>query len=223
MHRLLFIHGFNTATSDTYSVFATFFRLSGISVVYFKYAPSEELDSVVDRLTTTITTGSYDTILGHSMGGGLLLTYLTNNGICSDTSYIFAMPLITRTPLLALYASVMNNLYLPKCICLPNHSLYEHGNILNDSWKLVSLHQPLAIQVHIPHMDKSILSHPNCILIYARNELLNIISPIELATIRDVRLVSGKHECFNEASHTRDFFKTLTRVLRVKKVIKRIK
>ena len=80
---VLFVRGFNTYmeanSDDHYANFTNFFMLSEFSLIYFNYSPDEEINTVYERLSNILDTHTYDILLAHSLGGGLLMQYITDH------------------------------------------------------------------------------------------------------------------------------------------------
>ncbi len=225
---VLFVRGYatdmntNYITKDTYSTFDTFFMMSQYKLEYFNYSPEEDLSVVYARLCDKIENNLYDVIIGHSMGGGLLLKFLTEHKEYMDCisktnkKIIFLMPLIERSLANDIIAWIpfIENVYLPKLIAFPNNFLYDDGNILNDDIYPVLGKQFVTMETkYIDKMDLSIIDRNNCHMIYAKNELFNVISQPTLNKIKNKTILEGKHQMFMEANHSIQFFQTLKSLL----------
>lgn len=225
---LLFVRGFatdmnsNCLSKHAYSSFDVFFMMSSYKLEYFNYSPEEDLSTVYARLCDKIENNLYDAIIGHSLGGGLLLKFLTehkNYVDCiskTDKKIIFLMPPIERSIAIDIIAGIpfIGNAYLPKLIVFPNNFLYDDGNILNDDIYPVLCKQIVTIQTeYIDKMDLSIIDQNNCHMIYAKNELFNVISQKTLNTIKNKTVLEGKHQMFMEQNHSIKFFQTLKSLL----------
>lgn len=225
---VLFVRGYatdmnsNYLSKDAYSSFDVFFMMSSYKLEYFNYSPEEDLSSVYARLCDKLENNLFDAIIGHSMGGGLLLKFLTehkNYMDCiskTDKKIIFLMPLIERSIANDIIAGIpfIGNVYLPKLIAFPNNFLYNDGNILNDDIYPVLGKQFVTMQhKYIDKLDLSIIDQNNCHMIYAKNELFNIISLQTLNKIKNKTVLEGKHQMFMEANHSTKFFQTLKSLL----------
>ena len=224
---ILFIRGFNTDMNSSndqtklcYSMFDNFFEMSKYDFSYFNYSPEENLDDVYSKLETHIMNGSYTILIGHSMGGGLLLKFLTEHPekIETYTKIIFLMPMITKVFSTEIICKIpfIDKMYLPKCLIIPNNNLFNNGNILNDSFNLLNSKQVVTMynnKNYISKMDLSIINKPNCVMIYAKDEMLSTITPDVLEKIENKHILEGKHEMFNESNHSNKFFKTLKSLL----------
>lgn len=60
---------------------------------------------------------------------------------------------------------------------------------------------------YIDKFNLDILNNDKCVLIYANDEKLNIISKDVLDTVDNKIIVNGRHECFNELNNSNNFFK----------------
>jgi len=225
MKKILFIRGYNTdmnsTKKDSYCNFSTFFELSKeYKLKYFNYSPEEELDEVYKRLCKTLSIQKYDILIGHSMGGGLLLKYLTENKkkIKKYDKLLFLMPLVSKVPSTNILTKIpfSEKLYLPKALILPNNNLFDLGNILNDNYKLLCVKQVVTMyndNKYISSTDLTILNKKNCHLVYAKNEKFTIIQDDVLDKIKNKTILEGKHEMFNEFDNSRKFFPTLKHLL----------
>jgi hypothetical protein len=196
--------------------------MSQYKLEYFNYSPEEDLSVVYARLCDKIENNLYDVIIGHSMGGGLLLKFLTEHKEYMDCisktnkKIIFLMPLIERSLANDIIAWIpfIENVYLPKLIAFPNNFLYDDGNILNDDIYPVLGKQFVTMETkYIDKMDLSIIDRNNCHMIYAKNELFNVISQPTLNKIKNKTILEGKHQMFMEANHSIQFFQTLKSLL----------
>lgn len=216
---ILFVRGFNTAVSGTYNNFDNFFELSNnYKLSYFEYAPREDLGTVYSNLCKKINDGSYTVLMGHSMGGGLLLKFLTEHrtSIPHFNKIIFLMPYISTSISHNLLFSIpfTHKLYLPFNLVAPNRSLTNEGNYLNDDYRLTPLLQPSTMHHdYIPHMDLSILNQDNCVLIYAENESITPIPEKVLDKIHNKIILRGKHEMFRDKDDSKHFFSTIKNIL----------
>lgn len=225
---VLFVRGFasdmNTKYSRkyVYNTFDHFFMMSQYKLEYFNYSPEEDLSVVYARLCDKIENNLYDVIIGHSMGGGLLLKFLTEHKEYMDCisktnkKIIFLMPLIDSGNIAYKFLSRIPFLsaYYPKFITVPNHDAFDGGNILNDDVYPIHNKQPISMyNEYIDKMDLSIIDKDNCHMIYAKDERFNIITPTNLDSIKNKTILEGKHEMFMEANHSIQFFQTLKSLL----------
>lgn len=226
---LLFIRGFatdmnvNYQCKYTYSNFDNFFMISEYSLEYFNYSPEEDLPDVYARLCDNLENNLYDVIIGHSMGGGLLLKFLTEHKEYMDCisktnkKIIFIMPLITRdNMLLDILAKTpfVPQIYLPKFLSSANNDLYSSGNILNDDvYPIANKQVGTMYNEYIDKMDLSIVDKDNCHMIYAKDEKLNVMSQQTLDKIKNKTILEGKHQMFMENENSVKFFQTLKYLL----------
>ena len=97
-----------------------------------------------------------------------------------------------------------------KPLVVPNSNLFDLGNILNDSYNFVSCKQIATVYTKwVCNFDISLLNNDNCLLIHARDEMLNIIDQKKLDAIHNKIILTGKHEMFNDFSTGKCFFETL--------------
>jgi pimeloyl-ACP methyl ester carboxylesterase len=184
---------------------------------YFNYSPNEDILEVYARLCKQIGKGKYTHLIGHSMGGGLLMRYIYDHKINNSVKIILLMPMIYKIPLNEIIAKIPISKYIkiPKALLIPNSKLYNHGNFLNDSYNLLSISQAVSMYKSIM-LDSvefaSTINNSNCVLFYATREAFNIIPEKELNLIKPKKLViiNGLHECFNSiGGDSREFFKKL--------------
>jgi hypothetical protein len=225
---ILFVRGFatdmnsNYVSKYTYSNFDNFFMMSQYNLEYFNYSTEDDLSTVYARLCDKLENNLFDVLIGHSMGGGLMLKFLTEHKEYMDCisktnkKIIFLMPLIERSIANDFIAGIpfIENVYLPKLIAFPNNFLYDDGNILNDDVYPVLGKQFVTMQQkYIDKLDLSIIDQNNCHMIYAKNELFNVISQKTLNNIKNKTILEGKHQMFMEANHSTKFFQTLKYLL----------
>ena len=132
---VLFVRGFatdinsNYACKFAYSSFDNFFMMSQYNLEYFNYSPEEDLPDVYARLCDKIENNLFDVIIGHSIGGGLLLKFLTEHKNYMDCiskttkKIIFLMPLIEagNIPYKIIAKIPLLCGYYPKNIACPNN------------------------------------------------------------------------------------------------------
>ena len=214
---ILFIRGFNTymPTQDSFDGYSNIFDKYDLE--YFNYSPDEDILEVYAQLSNRISKGKYTHLIGHSMGGGLLMRYIHDKKIDESVKIILLMPMIYKIPLNKVIANIHCSTYLkfPKALLIPNSKLYNHGNILNDSYNLLSVSQVVSMYNNImlePIEFASTINNSNCVLFYATREAFNLIPEQSLNLIKPKNLVmiNGLHECFNSlGGESREFFKKL--------------
>lgn len=225
---VLFIRGYatdmnsNYACKHAYSSFDNFFMMSSYKLEYFNYSPEEDLPDVYARLCEKLENNLFDAIIGHSTGGGLLLKFLNEHKNYVDCisktnkKIIFLMPLIERYILTDIVAKIpfVPQFYFPKFLSTPNNQLYDDGNILNDDFYPIHNKQIATMyNEYIDKMDLSIIDNDNCHMIYAKNELFNVIASKTLNKIKNKTILEGKHQMFMEQNHSIKFFQTLKSLL----------
>jgi hypothetical protein len=214
---ILFIRGFNTYMPTEYSFDSYSNILDKYDLEYFNYSPDEDIVEVYSKLSKRIRKGKYTHLIGHSMGGGLLMRYIHDKKIDNSVKIILLMPMIYKIPLNKIIANIpySGNLKFPKALIIPNSKLYNHGNILNDSYNLLSVSQVVSMYNNImlePIEFASTINNSNCVLFYATREAFNLIPEQSLNLIKPKKLViiNGLHECFNSlGGDSREFFKKL--------------
>jgi pimeloyl-ACP methyl ester carboxylesterase len=212
---ILFIRGYNTDNileNDTYS--NIWYILSQKNkVTYFNYSIREDIGIVYEKLCKQIQKTKYTHLIGHSMGGGLLMKYIQEHDVVKYTKIILLMPLIYKDPVLTLVAKTpfIEYLYLPKMSFLPASKLTTQGNILNDDYSWKPLHQIVKMYNEIMLEPKDIIetlnrNNKNTILFYAKKEAFNIIPDQILEEIKKVEYIDGFHECFNDLPTSCSFY-----------------
>jgi hypothetical protein len=222
---VLFVRGYGSDMNSSsvgskykYSSFDNFFMMSEYNLEYFNYSPEDKLSDVYAKLCDKIKNNLYDVIMGHSMGGGLLLKFLTEHKefITKYNKIIFLMPIIERYIINDIVTNIpfVSDLYLPPALMFPAFRLRDGGNILNDDFAAIRAKQ-LAIMnnEYIDKLDLSIINNKNCYMIYAKGEEFNVMSSSTLNSIKNKTILEGKHEMFSEANHSTKFFQTLKSLL----------
>jgi len=227
------VRGFNTYKSynndkDYYSSIKAFCLALGYDFDWFNYSPEEDFDEVYRRMDEKIRknkSNKYNVIISHSMGGGLVGLWVTNNRKRAKKmkKIIYLMPLLTNDNTLLRYLSrfipnnITNSLVLPKALIIPNNILWNDGNIWNDFYTvLVPVKQIVTMynKLNVRELDLQVVNLSNSFVIYASEEALNILSPVSIMKIKpeNFALLKGKHLLFWEADHAEEFF-TLFRQL----------
>jgi hypothetical protein len=220
MTKLLFIRGHNTNLTDSYDKyhnFLTFFESYNLHVTYINYTPHDDICEVYKSVCNMIRKNKYDYIVGHSMGGCLLMRYIFDHDVSKFKKIILLMPLVYKEPQIDLICNIpfIDKLQCPKPILYPENSLYDEGNILNDRdvWKQIPLGQIVDCYDKLLLSDSSIITtlnkNQNCWLFYATDERFATINNSVLLQITNTQIVTGKHECFNENANSHSFFKAL--------------
>jgi pimeloyl-ACP methyl ester carboxylesterase len=222
---ILFVRGFNTDNikkNDTYYHVRKVLSQSN-SVTYFNYNPTENIAKVYENMCSTIRKGKFTHLIGHSMGGGLLMKYIADypHKIPVYKKIILLMPLIYKEPVNNFIAKIpfVRNVFLPKAVILPASKLYSLGNFLNDDYNVVSLSQIVDAYHHMM-LDSEKFVHllnkhrKNIIVFYAKQEFFNTIPDNILNKIENLVLVNGLHECFNDLTTNNEFFKEMERILK---------
>jgi hypothetical protein len=186
MTKILFIRGFNTFIKPTFDGYQSILNVYP-KMEYFNYSPNDDLHDVNKRLCKKIKDGKYTHLIGHSMGGGLLMRYMYDHKINKSIKIILLMPMIFKTPTNRVITNIpfISNLKIPKGLFIPNSVLYDQGNFCNDEMYFFSLSQFVAmyrdIMLESTQIVDTINSNPNCVLFYATKESLNIIPRIDFA------------------------------------------
>ena len=234
--RVLLIRGFDTDHdsadgSQTYAAFDAFFsstdhrRRHHHTLHHFHYHPDEDLHVVYARLRRHLHRRSYEILIGHSMGGGLLFRYATlerPRRIAAYRRLIFLMPLLYRRPIFASFArhvpGVARLVCPPRCLHV---SLRRHdgahdglGRLWEESTRAVGCNQIVQMYNDVmPSTGGAIVDlfrkRPNAVMLYASDEMLNVIPESIRRRIGTAQCitVTGKHECFRDASFAPGFFR----------------
>jgi hypothetical protein len=240
MHVLL-IRGFDTDHDSaegalTYASFDAFFSSTDHrhrhAIHHFHYHPDEDLRVVYARLCRRLRRQSYEILIGHSMGGGLLFRYATREHprrILAYRRLIFLMPLLYRRPIFASIArhapGVARLVCPPRCMHV---SLRRHddahgglGRFWEELTRWVGCNQIVQMYNDVmPSTDGAIVDffrqRPNAVMLYASDEMINVIPESIRRRIgpNQCITVDGKHECFRDASFAQGFFRRFHDVVR---------
>lgn len=225
MKGLLFISGFNTYADeqidnlDVYECFNQYFKYSDYKITFFRYKTCEPLDDVYKRLCVEVVNPEYVTLVGHSLGGGLLMKYLSEHDELRKV--ILLMPFISVPKWKQIAFSYLDTipvaLRLPKWLAIPNSGLFDGGNILNDSAMIINLSQITYAINHLLLPDDVIVNvfekTKDIIMVYADDET---ISPIDCGLLDKIQkkvFVKGKHVSFADVISTKLFFDVFTPLL----------
>lgn len=216
-YNILFIRGFNTnniETNDTYSHIHILLSQTNY-ITYFNYNPNDDIVETYKKLCKIIRRNNFTHLIGHSMGGGLLMKYISDfpKKIPTYKKIILLMPLVYKVPIIDLIAKIpfIRNLYIPKPIILPASKLYSLGNFLNDDYNLISVSQITDMYNHLMLNSDDFIYllnkyRKNTILFYAKDEVFNTIPEEILDKIYKKQYVNGLHECFNDLHTCKRFF-----------------
>jgi hypothetical protein len=220
MSNALFVCGFNTHPDEhgginMYVAMEIYFKFSNTKLTFFRYKTTDDLRETYRQLAAILDTKEHDLIITHSMGSCLCLKYIADT---NDTrNIVMCMPFIStsRAIRLATHIPLIEHLYVPKCCLIPNHTLYDGGNILNDDISLVRCQNIyFAITdffLDEPDLVRVINGHKKMRIIYAESELVSPIAPDILTQIRGkVAFSKGKHVSFANIVCMSDFFDVLT-------------
>jgi len=223
-NNILFIRGFNTdniESDDDYANIYTVLKQNNY-ITYFNYSPNDDILKTYKKLCKTIKDNKFTHLFGHSMGGGLLMKYISDypNEIPKYKNVVLLMALIYKIPFNNFLANVplIRKLRVPKALILPASKISSLGNILNDDYRLLSLTQIVDMYKHLM-LDSDVFVNvlnkhqKNTVLFYARDEAFNNIPVDILNKIKNKEYVSGLHECFNSLETTKEFFNTFLRYI----------
>ena len=219
--KLLFIRGFNTNLSNEFDGYSSIKNVYP-HMKYFDYSPDEDLSDVYKRLCKKIKSNKYTHLIGHSMGGGMLMRYMHDHKIANDVKIILLMPMIYKTHINKIITAItaipiINKIRLPKPLLLPNKNLYDQGNLTNDTFYWLSTSQITSmyntIMLEPEQFVSTLNSNSNCVLFYASKEAFNEIPESILKQIVNLERIDGLHECFNSVGTSGAFFETLAKYI----------
>jgi len=215
---ILFVRGFNTKLTDTFDGYASIKNVYP-HMTYFDYSPDEDLLTVYSRLQTQIKKGKYTHLIGHSMGGGLLMRYIYDKKVRKDVKIILLMPLIYKEPINSVISKIpfASNISVPKGLIVRNSCLYDQGRFFNDDFYLLSLSQIVTMYNNIMLDPEQFIaklnSCSNTTLFYASKDVLCPIPDSVLSKIKNVERIDGLHEAFNSVGTSNNFFKKLAKYI----------
>ena len=183
--------------------------------MYFNYSPNEDIVKVYKRLCKVIKDNDFTHLIGHSMGGGLLMRYIYDhaNDVSKYKQVILLMPLIYKIPFNKFFFNIpfVRNISVPNALVLPSSKAYSRGNILNDGFKLSKLKQVVEMYKEIMLESGEFVetlndNRSNIVLFYANEEGYTPIPNSVLKKIKNKVCVDGLHECFNSLETVKEFF-----------------
>jgi hypothetical protein len=225
MKKILFISGFNTHPDeqsdnlDIYSCFYQHFKYSKYKISFFRYKTDEPLEKVYKRMCEQLDYKEYKIIIGHSLGGGLLMKYLSEHE--ETRKIILLMPFISLPKWKQIAFSYLDvipvTFHLPKCVAIPNSSLFEGGNLINDKTNMVNLSQITYATNNILLDNEDILrvfkKSKNVVMLYADDETISPIDCGLLERIEQKIYVKGKHVSFADIVTNKKFFEEFSKLL----------
>jgi pimeloyl-ACP methyl ester carboxylesterase len=223
-NRILFIRGFNTDNIETKDAYAHIHCVLSQknSITYFNYNPDDDIVETYKNLCKTIKRHKFTHLIGHSMGGGLLMKYISEHRkeIPKYKKVILLMPLIYKVPLnnFVFKIPLLRNVRVPKSFILPASKLQSLGNFINDTYNLISLQQVYDMYNYLMLESDDFVAilnkhRKNTVVFYAKEEAFNTIHQDTLDKIHNVEYVDGLHQCFNELSKCKSFFRTFLRYI----------
>lgn len=222
---VLLIGGFNTHPEDQpdnldiYDCFVHYFKFSKYNLTIFRYKRDEPLDIVYKNMRDLLCGNVHKLIIAHSLGGGLLMKYLSEYK--ETRKVILLMPFISVPRWKQIAFSYLNlttlTLRLPKCLIIPNSSLFEGGNIINDTATILELSQITYAVNNIFLIDDQIIDvikqTPDIVMMYADDETVSPIDGVVLDKIEKKIYVKGKHAAFTDPFTTKQFFDEFAKLL----------
>jgi|DEB19_MinimDraft_3_1074340.scaffolds.fasta_scaffold31782_1 pimeloyl-ACP methyl ester carboxylesterase len=218
MNKILFIRGFRTnniKSGDTYAnILIVLNQNENNDVEYFNYSMDENIVKVYKRLQRVIKNDNFTHLIGHSMGGGLLVRYMYDHpdDISRYKHVMLLMPLLYKTPFNKFFFNIplVRRLSLPNAFVLASSKAYSTGNILNDGFKYSKLQQPAdmynKIMLEADEFVDVLNENRNTVIFYAREEGYTMIPKTVLKKIKNKVYVNGLHECFNSLETVKEFF-----------------
>jgi pimeloyl-ACP methyl ester carboxylesterase len=218
-NKIIIVRGFGTnniKTNDSYAnILIVLTQNPKNKVEYFDYNPDEDIVKVYKRLSKVLKDGEYTHLIGHSMGGGLVMRYIYDypDEISKYRHVILLMPLLYKNPSnnFLLNIPFLKNIPLPNAIFLPSSKAYKTGNIINDGFKLTKFKQVAGMYNEIM-LDSDVFvdtlneNRLNTVLFYAIEEGYNQIPTDVLKKIKNKKYINGLHESFNSLDTVKDFF-----------------
>ena len=213
--KVLFIKGFNTHrnTDNIYFAFDIYtIKNKSITIEYFNYEPSQNINDVYNEMKQQIQTTKYNILVGHSLGGGMLLRFCKENDISLFDKIIFLMPYIYTSPYSLIHILSKMNLLCIEGICLPQGFL--SNNCVENNYLFIPLKQICQVYKHVFLTSADIIntlnSSKNIYFVYANDEKVSPIDDNLLDKINDVIYVDGNHTCFCERNNNSiHFFRML--------------
>ena len=218
-NKILFIRGFGTdniKTNDTYAnIHIVLSQNVKNDMKYFSYSPDEDIVRVYKRLVQVIKNTEFTHLVGHSMGGGLLMRYIYDHPdeISKYKRVILLMPLLYKTRFNKLFFNTpfVKNISLPNAIFLPSSKAYSTGNIVNDGFYFSKLKQAVEMYKEIMLESDEFVetlneNRSNTVVFYARKEGYTAIPKDVLKQIKNKENVNGLHESFNSLETVKEFF-----------------
>ena len=224
--KVLFIKGFNThkKIDNIYFVFDIYaIKNKYIKIEYFNYEPSENINEVYNKLINEIHYTNYNILIGHSLGGGLLLKYCKEYDISLFDKIIFLMPYIYTSPYSLVHILLKMNLISIESICLPQILL--SSNCTENYYSFIPLKQIFQVYTNVflplPEIIKILNSSKNIYFVYANDEKVTTIDDHILDKINDVIYVDGTHVGFCERNYNSIHFFRMLNDLFENKIIKK--
>ena len=164
-------------------------------------------------------TKQHTIIIGHSLGCGLLMKYLSEHD--EDRNVILLMPFISvpkwKQTAFSYLTIIPFPLRLPKCIAIPNSSLFEGGNVMNDTAEILNLSQITYAITNIFLSEYEIVyifeTRQNINMLYADDETVSPIECCLLDKITKKKYVKGKHAAFTDPYMNKYFFEEFAKLL----------
>jgi len=180
---ILFVHGFDTVSSKEYLLLDLLLSKTYI-FTYFAYGPNEDLLDVYQRLLDTIDTNKPDILIGHNVGGGLLVKYVKSEKYKNEKTLLL-MPFLCRNPNLDL-ASEFLKLY----------QIFDPKLVFSKDCSMVSFKQPYDMymdnDIQLNDVFAFMKYNPNVTIFYAEDERMNIIDETTLQRILpNCRVIKG--------------------------------
>jgi len=220
MYKLLFVCGFNTHSTqnqnDAYFVIKQFLNASQYKVDFFTYTTNERIIDVYKRLN--VLTPSYDIIIGHSMGGGLIYRMMCDKLLLENQKVILLMPFVYAPQWQKMLTNIplIDKIYIPNSLLFPSSKLFDLGNMSNNNNTLIQLHQVIDMIQWMPEIDNLpdiINNNKNVSVIFGNNDEISGIPSIISSRIINSKLVPGLHEPFNSRRFDNVFFTILENAL----------
>ena len=204
MPNILFVCGFTSLGFDTYR------NLSYLNnIEYFCYSNSEHVTDIETRLHEKYLAGTYDTLIGHSLGC-FMISRLLPKLIVIPKKVILMNPFIQNSTSTTLLSRIPYNvsclLRVPKWLGFLSDGLTFRGRSIwaTNQWKLIRFHQICFASCHMDmaaFLDTYRLN--NVVLIYGQLDTCAPLSEKNLSELKKAtKLIDiySKHEPFSDDS-----------------------
>ena len=238
--RVLFVRGFATDiptddSVDSYKHIRNYFVGNDqFHVEWFEYGPNDLLSDVYAGLIKRIDMETPDVLIGHSMGGLLVYRYMADRldagaDIRTLPTPILLMAYLQEPPdmlykgIKLIPSFIRNNLWLPFEVGFKSRDLWDEGNVLNRTRRIVSTRQiydAVGYQATTATELVAMLERMRAMMIIGRQDVNGGMLPE--TTLKELRAsdavclaeIDGKHEAFSSRKNSSVFFEVMDAMLR---------